>query len=278
MTTRADRYQRAPERNYRPDFAGVPNPRHHAPRGLTAGVQIGQPSSVPQLARLTEAALNRMSANADAEFRRIGRHIDADGYYKDGILSNSEGKVIVPPTTGGVSTVLAIDTTATDIVNTATLTTIFDATIEGGVMGPEGYVELAMFSDYFNNTGSSRGIQFQVSIGGTVYYDYTSAADFGTGGTRRVNTLYITLLNTGSEADNILRFLFTQSPAAPRGTVTTGIGGFANDDRLISFLGGSLPITENTAVDRNLTVKIAHSAAHVSLSFRQQYSILRKTA
>jgi hypothetical protein len=76
-----------------------------------------------------------------------------------------------------------------------------------------------------------------------------------------------------------LRFSFRQSLTASntRGTVTTGIGGQYNTT-YVEWLGGSLPIAEDTASDVTIAVKVAHSVASADLSFRQQYSVLRRTA
>jgi len=234
--------------------------------GLTNGITIN-----------TET--HRLAQRVEGELARIGRFHDAEGFYKDGVISDQSGDLIVPDDTSGVSTVLDKDTTETDIVNTTTLTTIYDGTIPAASMGISGYVELLMYSDYLNNSGAVKGLQFQVSLGGTVYMDYTSDAALGVSATRRVNVMCISIMNLGTDATNLMRMNFQQSTVNTTGTTTTGLGGYWTVEYSpFGFNLGTLPITEDSSADLALTVKVAHSAAHASLSFRQEYSVLRRTA
>lgn len=168
-----------------------------------------------------------------------------------------------------------------DIVNSVTETDVLKdgvgtaLSIGAGHMSTNRMLRATIHADYLNNSGSNKTFTLKVLFGGTVFYeDVTPLLDFSSA-SRQPIRIVLELPNLGSTNSQWLSGVLFKGEA---GGATTGIGdldtnfGWGSGSSIIVPFAGSGTI--DTTVARNLEVKITHSAAHASTSFRKKLAIV----
>lgn len=167
---------------------------------------------------------------------------------------------------GGVSThVLAKDATDVTVVNTTTETTVFTTTIPGGTLSTTNGIRLILHAEYFNNTGTGRGMTTRVKYGGTTVFtrfdSFTTSADRA--GFRIESLISPRAAATGTQ------FVVTTRRATNPGTLDgTGLG-TAGD---IEGVKNNLAI--DSTANQTLAVTVQHDFADSLLEFLKRWAVV----
>ena len=153
-----------------------------------------------------------------------------------------------------------------DLVNDATLTSIYQVTIPANTLGTNRVLEANIKGDALNASGGATGVTLRITFGGVTLYEDSTGNNIALAGDRRAFNLRLCLANRDDAALQIGGGRFTIGfPGAP----TTGFGKLGN----ISGDGGDFGFvqsTVDTTADRVLDVLIANSVADADVSFRKK--------
>lgn len=159
------------------------------------------------------------------------------------------------------------DASATNIDNDNSETTIYTYTIPAGTLSATGEIRLKIISEFYNNTGSSRGYTVKVKLGGSTVVEFAAGNSIGTTATRRLTTLVVTLSATGATNSQIVTLEnYLASTASAFGTVTTGTG-LSMGTAVNAGLWNSGTLSTDMTANQTLAVTITLSAAHANLEW-----------
>ena len=186
-------------------------------------------------------------------------------------LTNNTNDITIAASGGGSGiTVYNRAVTDNDIVNTSTKTTLYSFTVNANDLGTDKILEIDIFCDYLNDSGSSRSFDFWIEFGSTTLFQHTFGS-YAAAATRRPLFLKIFLANrNSSSSQQCWGFVQMGDTDAP----TVGIGHLGDDE-----IGTSSPFggtaTEATNVNKTLTISIQHTTASASLSLRRKTAVAK---
>lgn len=159
-------------------------------------------------------------------------------------------------------------TTAVNIDNDASETTVYTYTIPAGTVDANGELRLKILSEFLNNSGAGRGYTIKVKLGGTTVINYTTgSAAYSSRSERRNMTLLISLSATGATNSQIVTVEhFGTSTSSLFGTLTTG-SGLTMSNAINAGFWNSGTLTTDMTASQTLAVTITLSTANVSLEW-----------
>lgn len=183
---------------------------------------------------------------------------------------------VSPGTLGGeTGSTLNRATTAVNIDNDASETTIYSYTIPANTLDADGELRLKILSEFLNNTGTGRGYTLKFKLGGSTVVEYTTGSTaFGSTATRRVFTILVHVSQTGATNSQILSVEhYAASTSGIFGTLTTGVGlTMSNAVNVGIWNSGALSV--DMTASQTLEVTVTLSAANASLEWKSYAATL----
>jgi hypothetical protein len=167
-------------------------------------------------------------------------------------------------------------TTAVDVQNSVTETSIYTKSIAGNDMGTNRMLELLLQGDFLHNNVAGDSIRFRVKFGGTTIYDSGAVLQLGnaTGASRHPWDWQLRLENLGATNSQMMEGII-QGEFANAAAPTTGIGAPQTGANFwFSSMGLGTPSTIDTTTAQTLDLTVQWSAASVNNSWRQWYAVL----
>lgn len=151
------------------------------------------------------------------------------------------------------------DMSQVSVNNTVTETTIYSKTIDAGILETTRWLRATILGTYLNNSGSARDLTIKLKYGATT-----------------IATAVASLSASGADLAGIVMEAFL----AANDSATSQKGGFnlvgrhtpTNQNNVI--LSGYGSASENSALDKTLSITVQHGAAHASLTFAKEAAIL----
>jgi len=149
--------------------------------------------------------------------------------------------------------------------------TLYTYTLGGGTLGANGAVQLFLNCDHLNNSGANRSLTLRVKYGATTMHDSNTGSVFPVLASRRPVWLVLVLSAESATGTQNLIGLWAHHNTASAPTSGTGsIGGTP----IFGVFGGSA--SEDSTLNKALTVTAQHSFSSSSLVLRRQYAALTK--
>lgn len=154
-----------------------------------------------------------------------------------------------------------------DVVNTSAVTSFFSQSVPANTLGTNGAVFVTVNGFYLNNSGASRGLRFQISLGVTALWDDTTSSTYF-GATATAYPFYMQFLLANDGATNAQRMSgFIRIGQATAASSAVGVGSLSQSGDV-----SSTPFHGTAAIDTTsaatLAVKVAHSTNNSSLQLR----------
>lgn len=163
--------------------------------------------------------------------------------------------------------VIAQTSTLLTIVSTNAKTTLYSVTIPGGVITTDKCVELVINGEYFNNSGSARNLDVEITYGSTVMYADQDAS-IAASTLRRPYEIGVRIIGVTATTQKMLGwYVMGNSTAA-----STGTGDINTNSLTDTILRGTA--SETATGDLTLTVSITHSVSDANLEITRDYAII----
>ena len=167
--------------------------------------------------------------------------------------------------------VLNVQVTENDIVNTNAETDLLSYSVPANTLGTTGVLRINIICDYLNTDASTSTVTLKVKYGATTLYDDATIAFPALTTTRYPIVISLTLFaknatNSQGCGGNIL--------IGTTGGATTGIGSAGTDEinALTPLVGANA--SEDSTAAKTFVVTVTHSVAGLTTSFRRLYSVI----
>lgn len=170
---------------------------------------------------------------------------------------------------GETSSALNRLTTAVNIDNDASETTLYTYTIPANTLDTDGELRLKILSEFLNNTGAGRGYTLKFKLGGSTVIEYTTGSTaFGSTATRRNFTILVSVSQTGATNSQIVTVEhYATSTSGIFGTLTTGAGlTMSNAINAGHWNSGALAVDMTSS--QTLEVTVTLSTANANLEWK----------
>lgn len=168
------------------------------------------------------------------------------------------------------SSIVHRSNTSTSIANDASLQSIYSFSVGANTMGANGILRCTVAGEYFNNSGASRTILLQISLGGTTLWSDTSVSIAASASTRAFRIEFEIANQNATNAQSFNGKWW----AGNAGTTATGIGdlGQTPPTSIQAYGGATTATTVDTTGARTLDVSIQHSTNNANLTIVKRYA------
>jgi hypothetical protein len=159
---------------------------------------------------------------------------------------------------------LDIVTEDTEVVNTASETTIYTSPDIGGtLLGTTSAVKLFFLLSYLNNSGVNRNLTIKIKTDSTVIFTPISVLAHPTSASRRLGWMDYTLANKGAvdSQRHTLEYFLNSGAGLPTALVALSLGQAC--DSYINETTSAIDLSSGT---HNIIITITHSAAAATIS------------